>query len=110
MVDWVEYRRATREDVEARYPVVPLNQADARALLRQYFGEMKQAVPERFKGEASPVGAYMVNGCVVFHYELVEPVNGVTGYVMAEEWPVPREVRDGDPVPALWQVAADLRR
>lgn len=29
MVDLVRYRRATREDVEARYPVVVLNRAEA---------------------------------------------------------------------------------
>jgi len=111
MVDLVEYRRAKREDVEARYPAVELDQAAARGVLRRYFSEMgKGKVPAPFDGKATPVGAYRVNGCVVYHYALVKPGDGVTGYVMAEEWPVPRAVHDGDPIPTLWRFAVDLRR
>ena len=111
MVDLVEYRRAKREDVEARYPAVELNQAAARGVLRRYFSEMgKGKVPAPFDGKATPVGAYRVNGCVVYHYALDEAVGEVTGYVMADDWTLPQAVRGGDPLPALWMVAEYLRR
>ena len=110
MVDLGAYRVATREDIEARYPALELDAEAARGVLRRYFRQMGQGgVPSPFDGKAAPVGAYRVNGCVAYHFALEETVGEVTGYVLVDEWP-PREVRDGDPLPALWMAAEDLRR
>lgn len=113
MTNLVNHRPATREDVAARYPATTLDEEAAIATLRAYFIEMMEAVgevPPMCQGPATPVGAYQVNGAVVYHYQLVEPVGDIVGYTLSDgDLKVPVAVRGGDVLPALWNTAGILQ-
>lgn len=105
IISLVQYRPATRADIEARYPQVPLDAQAAIKALRAYFVEMENRVPEECQGKADPVGAYRVAGAVVYHFELEETLGEVTGYVLTGgELKVPVAVRNGNVQSALWRV------